>query len=195
VECYQKLLKKEQKDGIDPNNQYSLVRSNETALDLTKSSVEIDGVYGNAAFFMNEINFIDKKNVFILANMGLWYNDEVSYLAALPPVLRWLLTIAQRKKSFGLDNVIAWHETLRQHWFSAQADGYFSDSEVAGYVKKVWETANYSTIPLQDFVSPFSCAKISNLSDWRNDLLRAMYEEDPSLQKYLTILPMADITK
>jgi hypothetical protein len=45
--------------------------------------------------------------------MGLWYNHRALYEEISPFLLDWLVRVS---KESNVQNVIAWHETMSQHW-------------------------------------------------------------------------------
>jgi len=53
------------------------------------------------------------KNLFIIANMGLWYNDRWKLEDDAPFVLDWLASLSRSKTN---KNYVFWHETMSQHW-------------------------------------------------------------------------------
>ena len=207
IDCFQKLLRKESKDGLDPGNDYRLTVSNVTLSNFSwKKHLSDQGIFGNAANIVNEVNFQQNRSVFMLTNMGLWYNEENDYLTALSNVLPWLLSVAQRNYSssnsnnFGvrIKNVVAWHETLLQHWYNSYGTGYYNSYESKEYAKEVIAKQNISLLPLSDIVSPFLCPAIRNnsrLSDWRNELFKEFLDENFTYQKHFTVLPVAEISR
>ena len=52
------------------------------------------GAYENAAYYIDKENNILNKSVYVIANIGLWYNDEIEYYNTVKPVLKWLQTVA-----------------------------------------------------------------------------------------------------
>jgi hypothetical protein len=204
IECYSKLLKKEKKAYMNISNDYQFVNEGETTITPSKEHIETHGAYANAAYWTNEINLNQHRSILFLANMGLWYNDEEGYLKALGPVLEWLLSVGKRKtgsngkndgNTTSFHNIIAWHETLRQHWMNVDDTGYYNSRDAEAYTSTVWQSANYSEIPVDQFVAPFGCAKTKNVSDWRNDLMKEEYLKNMEYQKYFHLLPMAEITR
>lgn len=53
-----------------------------------------NGAYENAAYIIDRENNVFNRSVFVVANIGLWYNDEVEYARIMPSVLGWLQQVA-----------------------------------------------------------------------------------------------------
>jgi hypothetical protein len=53
-----------------------------------------NGAFENAAYMIDRENNVYNRSVFVVANMGLWYNDESEYEKVMPPVLEWLQQVA-----------------------------------------------------------------------------------------------------
>lgn len=52
------------------------------------------GVFENAQYIIDRENNVYNRSVFVVANMGLWYNDEKEYAAVVPHLLNWLQQVA-----------------------------------------------------------------------------------------------------
>lgn len=52
------------------------------------------GVFENAAYIIDRENNVYNRSVFVVANMGLWYNDETEYSAVVPHLLKWLQQVS-----------------------------------------------------------------------------------------------------
>jgi hypothetical protein len=53
-----------------------------------------NGAFENAAYIVDRENNVFNRSVFVVANMGLWYNDETEYEKVMPPLLQWLQSVA-----------------------------------------------------------------------------------------------------
>ncbi len=56
---------------------------------------------------LRDINFVSKKNMFIVANAGLWFNDKKQFVRSVDPMLNWLSDVATTP---GFRNIVYWHE-------------------------------------------------------------------------------------
>ena len=162
------------------------------------------------------------RNVLLVANMGLWYNEEdggmehgeirskAEFQKALPTVLSWLADTANLA---GRTNVVAWHETSAQHWRSASGSGYFDVKLVDA--QEVEEPFKHpEMLPTHTMQLPNCCERITNASaeaDWRNFFVHALLMDmdradkagslsgslsgSGSGRKSVTLLPLADITR
>jgi hypothetical protein len=212
IDCYTNLLKKEKKMFMNITNDYQFKNETTSSKASTQEQqfsdkekldhIETHGTYGNAAYWINDLNFQQHRSVFILANMGLWYNEEGGYLTAVKPVLDWLLSVGRRKISDHegntFHNTMVWHETLRQHWYNSYQTGYYNSYESNQYMKNIIHTVNASTVPFEELASPFLCAKVTNVSagsDWRNEIVQTVFENNLDFQKYIHSFPISEITK
>lgn len=61
------------------------------------------------------INMLRNNNrrIILVANVGLWYNVRSEFEEVVPPLLKYLNSVAGENS-----NVVAWHETMTQHWIS-----------------------------------------------------------------------------
>lgn len=62
-----------------------------------------NGVFENAAYVIDRENNVYNRSVFIVANMGLWYNDEHEYAQVVPPLLDWLQQVATSSYPSNID--------------------------------------------------------------------------------------------
>jgi hypothetical protein len=240
IECYEKRITKEQKCCMDANNDYRLIdnvssgsssvadssssASSSSMLSYQKMSkkqrLETEGIFGNAAYLMNEINFQQNRSVYILANIGLWYNDPDDYAAILPYLMDWFASLAKRSSqlpslSSPIRNIVAWHETLRQHWQNTDdSSGQYIAQLIESHKRDVWGENNLSFVPLQSFAGEYCCSPIKNssfLADWRNRIVHDLLFHYPSAaspananpspvaadneyRKYITLFPLAEIS-
>lgn len=153
------------------------------------------GVAMHLARIIQKINQ-QNTSVLLIANMGLWYNNEDEFAALAPQVLDYLLTLAEVP---GLVNTLAWHETLTQHWVSPTGTGYFI-KEVVDAQEKAWDQAKLvdDTTNLKEFMVPGCCAALTNYTlatDWRNGIVHRTMDKSPRMQKHIHLLPMASLTK
>lgn len=65
--------------------------------------------YEVAKDVLHQINFVDGKNMFIVANFGLWFNSKKYFQKTTSPALRWLNDIAMIPQ---FKNKVYWHETM-----------------------------------------------------------------------------------
>lgn len=158
------------------------------------------GIGYHANKLLDMINHEQNRSVLVIANTGLWYNIESEYREVMPGVLAWLHNRTQlRHNQYGipLQNHVAWHETLRQHWISTDGTGYFHVTVVDAQ-EAAWKQVpldNDTLVPAKEFMVPHCCQHISNSSDWRNDIARQLIQAKPQYVAHIPILPMADITR
>jgi hypothetical protein len=147
-------------------------------------------LYQVAKRVIEKLNNEEKRNVFIVANMGLWYNDPQYLEETIVPVLDWLNTVASNK---AFNNLIFWQETMSQHWPNNYGSGYF-DKDLGFYHKRrVLDKLDENSDPMQ-FHVPGCCSVISNKSaelDWRNNIVKQKLLNYPLIR----LLPFADVTK
>jgi len=176
---------------------------------LHKRDPDGGGLYENARHLIQKFN-AEGRGVFVLANLGLWYNDEKPFQDALPGVFRWLSSVADETLGGKVKNVVRWHETMAQHWPNEIGSGYyyrpFSKDVQANRTEQ-----GVMHIKAQDWQVPGCCVSITNTTygnDWRNDLVteelkrlqkggRANDPLDPTgkgVGHAIEILPFADIT-
>jgi len=62
-----------------------------------------NGVFENAAYVIDRENNVYNRSVFVVANMGLWYNDEHEYASVVPATLDWLEQVATSSYPSNLD--------------------------------------------------------------------------------------------
>jgi hypothetical protein len=150
------------------------------------------GAYENAEDIVRRINFEQNKSVAVLANIGLWYNDESEFMEVLPLVLQWLKRVTQVP---GRHNIVAWHETTSQHWNNSIGSGYYNKQIADETEERYWK--NFSAIPLQNMQVPACCLGITNTSymaDWRNDLV-ADQLKILDTDNRITVFPFAKYTR
>lgn len=153
------------------------------------------GTFENAREVVNRITKEENRSVLIVANMGLWFNDEDPFQRVLPTVLDWLVSVVDMKDK---NNVVAWHETMSQHFINEIGSGYFfkplvDDQEVSWKDGRV----NLTSIDTTKLIVPNCCSSISNttfLADWRNDLVRVHLSKNSRSDK-IHYLPFADMTR
>lgn len=158
------------------------------------------GVFENPAHIIKEINMKYNRSVVVIANMGLWYNEESVFLQSIPSVMEWLNSISGTPSYIQpgqkIRNVIAWHETVSQHWISYSGSGYFHKT-IVDEQEKNWPK-DWTSISLSNFLVPNTCVHITNTSymaDWRNDIVYDIVRANPEMQKNIAILPLASITR
>jgi hypothetical protein len=61
------------------------------------------GAFENAAYMIDRENNVYNRSVFVVANMGLWYNSESEYSAVVPPLLEWLQQVATHNYPSNID--------------------------------------------------------------------------------------------
>lgn len=151
------------------------------------------------------------RNVLLVANMGLWYNEAMSggehgevrtkseFERALPTVLSFLSRIASWPNR---SNIVAWHESSSQHWKSIDGSGYF-DLKLVDNQETEFLFKNPQNIPIADFQIPQCCKAITNTSeeaDWRNYLVKKQLQAlglapTAAQTQKIQYLPYADITR
>mmetsp|Transcript_13339 Transcript_13339/g.29213 ORF Transcript_13339/g.29213 Transcript_13339/m.29213 type:complete len:429 (+) Transcript_13339:154-1440(+) len=142
------------------------------------------GSFENAAHIVEREMTAHNKSVLVVANSGLWYNDEVLFRSHVPPLLEWLQQVATlggvkgHKYNHAKHNRVAWHETVAQHWANPENTGYFAkpyvEHQETEWPKDIQHTA------VSTFQVPQCCRAISNTSymaDWRNDIVRDLLGE------------------
>lgn len=159
------------------------------------------GVTFNANKIVEYVNDVTNRSVTIIANTGLWYNKPDEYRQIMPGILDWLLRVQRRQHAhdpvqYKLSNRVAWHETLRQHWISLDGTGYFQVS-VVDQQEAEWKTQGLEqdNVTLSEFMVPHCCHRITNASDWRNDIVHDLIRRNEQLKVSIPILPMADISR
>ena len=80
------------------------------------------GIFENARDIVQKLNREQGRGVFVLANVGLWYNDDELFDKIIPAILDWLKDVANEP---GVQNIVTWHETMSQHWPNLIGSGYF----------------------------------------------------------------------
>ncbi len=162
------------------------------------------GVFENPASIIKNINTQLNQSVVVVANMGLWYNDETEYGKVVPPVLEWLNSISGRPNYLqddsdpvrkDISNIITWHETVSQHWVSPSGSGYFFKPMVDAQ-ETAW--GDWGKVPLDQFMVPNCCTRVTNTSfmaDWRNDIVKENIRGNADYKKKIILLPVADITR
>lgn len=149
------------------------------------------------ARIVHKINMVENTSVLLIANMGLWYNDEDLFRKSAPPVLDYLSTLPAVP---GRVNTVAWHETLAQHWISSSGSGYFK-KELVDNQEKEWDIAalaNHSVTADSTFMVPKCCARITNYTlagDWRNAVVHELLDSTPRFRKSIHLLPVAGLTR
>ena len=101
-----------------------------------------------------------RKNVFVIANMGLWFNDRNAFSRSLDSSLNWLNDIGSVK---AFNNKVFWHETMSQHWPNQDQNGYFN-LELGKEHKFHINDSKWRESPSQ-FHVPGCCVSIDNLSE------------------------------
>jgi hypothetical protein len=155
------------------------------------------GIAYHASKLMDMINHEQNRSITVIANTGLWYNIEQEFRQVIPGVLQWLSQIRQRQRNHhgnSLQNRVAWHETLRQHWISHDQTGYFEQTIVDAQETN-WKTQNLEAVTPREFMVPHCCHSIHNATDWRNDIVHTLIQANATYSKSIPILPMADITR
>eukprot|EP01038_Epipyxis_sp_PR26KG_P010193 gene10193-13712_t len=137
---------------------------------------------------LNDVN----KSAVVIANTGLWYNTESSYHEVMPIIFDSLVDISNVPH---VHNIVAWHETMTQHWISSDNSGYY-DKGLSKIQADAWPWGNFSTIEVSKSVVPTCCRPVTNGSkeaDWRNGIARQLLEN----KKYenIILVPFADITR
>ena len=94
--------------------------------------------------------------------------------------------------------MVAWHETMRQHFSNKLGSGYFykpmaDDQELSWKDGRV----NLTAVASEDLVVPNCCHKVTNTSymtDWRNDIVKVELVKR-NRNASIHYLPFSDITK
>lgn len=170
-------------------------KSTECLVDGVGKKDRITGVYENARYIIRQLNRVQKRNVLVLANMGLWYNTESSLLEVIDPVLDWLVEVKQERD---VKNVVLWHETMSQHWSNPIGSGYFykpwaDDQELSWTDGRV----NISSLAMEERQVPHCCTAIRNTSymaDWRNDIVKDHLKMN-NRDRYIDLIPFAEATR
>ncbi len=163
----------------------------------------LKGIYENAESVIKRINEEDGQSAAILANLGLWYNDDTLFRRVVPDVLEWLHNVTQSGPPGGpkqSKNTVRWHETMAQHWENDYGSGYYyrpaSEAKERLWAEKGIGEDRY---PTEDFQVPTCCTPITNTSygnDWRNEIivqhLASMREAGKG--KQVSVVPFADVT-
>lgn len=162
------------------------------------------GVFENPAAIIKNINTQLNQSVLVVANMGLWYNDETEYGNVIPHVLEWMRSIHGRPKYLegdvdesrkNISNIVTWHETVSQHWVSPSGSGYFFKPMVDAQ-ETAW--GEWGKVPIDQFMVPNCCTRVTNTSfmaDWRNDIVKEHIRNTADYKKKIILLPVADITR
>jgi hypothetical protein len=61
---------------------------------------------------LHSINFEEGKNMFVIANFGLWFNSKRYFQKTSSPSLRWLNDIPKIEQ---FKNRVFWHETMSEY--------------------------------------------------------------------------------
>mmetsp|Transcript_15303 Transcript_15303/g.20974 ORF Transcript_15303/g.20974 Transcript_15303/m.20974 type:complete len:279 (-) Transcript_15303:257-1093(-) len=156
------------------------------------ASAPASGAFENAQFIVDQLT-ASNRSVFIVANIGLWYNDLDLFNEVVPPVLQWLLEVARQPHR---SNVVTWHETFSQHWINPTGSGYFSK----GYADLQERQPAFKLphlVDAFDYQVPTCCRHVTNtsyLADWRNDVIHThLHKMDRN--GLISVLPMAAITR
>jgi len=152
------------------------------------------GVFENARDIIRKLNDQGRK-VFVLANVGLWYNDDELFDRIIPGILDWLVTVAEETK---VKNIVTWHETMSQHWPNTIGSGYFykpyAEAKETGWGDG---SVDIEGMPIEDFQVPTCCTSITNTSsgtDWRNEMVRKHLSEKSRGDK-IYIVPFVEATR
>lgn len=188
---------------------------------LHKNDPDGEGLYENARTLINKFN-AEGRGVYVLANLGLWYNEEAPFQAVLPRVFHWLATVAEStaggtggggtggEGGGTVKNIVQWHETMSQHWPNEIGSGYY----YRPFGKEVMHNRTMQGvmhINETDWQVPGCCVSITNTTygnDWRNSLAleelkrvqtggRTNDPLDPTGNgrgRSISVLPFADIT-
>ena len=207
--------------------------SSAKCVDKKKKSLPAGGIFENAKRYIDHIVSVRKKNVVVVANMGLWYNDKrlggehveihdkTVFVDALPHILDWLQSLSSNKDR---NNIIAWHETMSQHWKSDSGNilystfnhfssfylliniallgsGYF-DSLLVDHQELQYPYKHPETLPIEYIIVPNCCSQITDFSDhldWRNNEVKKLLNEakhrDVPPQNKIQLLPFRKITE
>ena len=112
-------------------------------------------------------------------------------------MLDWLASLSA-PRAHSPRSVVAWHETMSQHFLNTQGSGYFykpvvDDQELAWRDGRV----NLTAVPSEQFIVPTCCSRITNTSfmaDWRNDIVKEQLKQRGRAEK-IHYLPFADMTR
>lgn len=159
-------------------------------------SAPYDGIFEHAEHFIKGINFNESKSVLVVANAGLWYNNEAKFSYAMPGVLQWLHNVHKLKNA---SNIVAWHETMSQHWESVTGNGYYL-KEISDRIEYLWLNGSIDLTKMtpQEVHVPTCCHKISNYTepaDWRNYIIKQFIRSNPEYSNDILYFPFADATK
>lgn len=157
-----------------------------------KSPDIAEHTFENARYIVNYLNDVLQQNVVLVANMGIWYNDEGIFQEAITPVLNWLNSVVEKPN---FKNSVVWHESTSQHWISASGSGYF-EKQIVDKQENEWP--DYSTMEIEKFENHYCCRPITNTSfmaDWRNDIVKDSIGKNPNYLQNIPILPLAAITR
>ena len=148
---------------------------------LNKHDPDGGGLYENAREIVRNLNNNEHKNVFLIANMGLWYNDELPFESAITGMMDWLANVADENVGGKVHNVVRWHETMAQHWPNEIGSGYYyrpkADELVYSRFNNGLTTVNdtkvLAEVSLDKWQVPGCCSPITNYTygnDWRNEI-------------------------
>lgn len=154
------------------------------------------GIFENARDVIRRINEEDERSALVLANLGLWYNDDNLFQRVIPDVLEWLHNVTMSH-----DNTVRWHETMAQHWENLIGSGYYY-RPASEERERTWEAKgiDYNVIKTEDFQVPNCCTPISNLTkgnDWRNEMVVDYLAEMQGQNRGqdIKITPFSDVTR
>ena len=187
---------------------------------LHKNDPDGGGIYENAREIIRRLNFDEHRNVFIVANLGLWYNDEIPFEAAISNMISWLADVADETVNGKIRNMVRWHETMAQHWPNREGSGYYykpySDELIYSRFNSLEDlninnTKVLETVTLDQWQVPGCCAEITNTTygnDWRNELVQVVLKRVQSgkgsknIEKFgigrgknIEIIPFRDVTE
>jgi hypothetical protein len=161
------------------------------------------GIFENARDLLRRINEEDEQSMLVVANLGLWYNDDMVFRRVVPDVLEWLHNVSVSGPSDGkwLRNTVRWHETMAQHWSNEIGSGYyyrpFSEEK-----ERVWEAKGIGedVFSVEEFQTPTCCAPITNTtrgSDWRNEVAMDYLGEMKTQGRGsdIELIPFSDVTR
>jgi hypothetical protein len=155
-------------------------------------------MFNNAQNIIHHINTVEKRRVFVIANMGLWFNQEDALEKSIPYVIDWLKDVSERTVN-NLTNIVAWHETLHQHYDNDIGNGYYFKKMVEIEEKKRRDmNMNFSSININKWHDPFCCQSIRNFTeelDWRNHIVRRYLEHKQYLNKNIVLFPFSKATE
>jgi hypothetical protein len=154
------------------------------------------GIFENARDIVRRINEEDQSSTVMLANLGLWYNDELHFQRVIPDVLEWLHNVSTSAHR----NTVRWHESMAQHWENLIGSGYYY-RPAAEEKERTWAAKgiDHDQIKTDDFQVPNCCTPISNFSrgnDWRNEMVadRLAEMQQQGKGKHIQITPFSDVT-